>query len=156
MFCGGSAWLNAMQNISGERQWKRKEIESIWILKRNESALTWEKGIARLFDNSWTRVQVSSCCCCCCCCSCPPEDTWYGVILWVLRVLGQGLNQIVRIFFSRVFSGCYAILTSQRGQNSCLWLQSRSVLSSFGVMFMSCRVNFHVGRSALQYSACRI
>ena len=22
--------------------------------------------------------------------SCPPEDTWYGVILWVLRVLGQG------------------------------------------------------------------
>ena len=28
--------------------------------------------------------------------SCPLEDTWYGVILWVLRV----------------FSGCYAILTS--------------------------------------------
>ena len=21
--------------------------------------------------------------------SCPPEDTWYGVIQWVLRVLGQ-------------------------------------------------------------------
>ena len=44
----------------------------------------------------------------------------------------------------------------QRGQNSCLWLQSRSVLSSFGVMLMSCRVNFHVVRSALQYSVCRI
>ena len=44
----------------------------------------------------------------------------------------------------------------QRGQNSCLWLQSRSVLSSFGVVLMSCRVNFHVVRSALQYSACRI
>ena len=28
--------------------------------------------------------------------SCPPEDTWYGVILWVLRVLGQGLNQSAR------------------------------------------------------------
>ena len=39
---------------------------------------------------------------------------------------------------------------------SCLWLQSRSVLSSFGVVLMSCRVNFHVVRSALQYSACRI
>ena len=36
------------------------------------------------------------------------------------------------------------------------WLQSRSVLNSFGVVLMSCRVNFHVVRSALQYSACRI
>ena len=44
----------------------------------------------------------------------------------------------------------------QRGRNSCLWLQSRSVLSSFGAVLMSCRVNFHVVRSALQYSACRI
>ena len=44
----------------------------------------------------------------------------------------------------------------QRGRNSCLWVQSRSVLSSFGVMLMSCRVNFHVVGSALQYSACRI
>ena len=42
----------------------------------------------------------------------PPEDTGYGVILWVLRVLGQGLNQSMRIFFTRVFSACYAILTS--------------------------------------------
>ena len=44
----------------------------------------------------------------------------------------------------------------QRGRNSCLWLQSRTVLISFGVVLMSCRVNFHVVRSALQYSACRI
>ena len=44
----------------------------------------------------------------------------------------------------------------QRGRNSCLWLQSRSVLSSFGVVLMSCRVNFHLVRSALQYSVCRI
>ena len=44
----------------------------------------------------------------------------------------------------------------QRGRNSCLWLQSRSVLSSFGVVLMSRRVNFHVVRSALQNSACRI
>ena len=29
MFRGGFAWLNAVQNTSGERQWKRKEIESI-------------------------------------------------------------------------------------------------------------------------------
>ena len=32
----------------------------------------------------------------------------------------------------------------QRGRNSCLWLQSRSVLSSFGVVLMSCRVSFLV------------
>ena len=44
----------------------------------------------------------------------------------------------------------------QKERNSCLWLQSHSVLSSFGVVLMSCRVNFHVVRSALQYSACRI
>ena len=43
----------------------------------------------------------------------------------------------------------------QKGRNSCLWLQSSSVLSSFGVVLMSCRVNFHVVRSTLQYSACR-
>ena len=44
----------------------------------------------------------------------------------------------------------------EKGRNSCLWLQSRSLLSSFGVVLMSCRVNFHVVRSALQFSACRI
>ena len=44
----------------------------------------------------------------------------------------------------------------QKGRNSFLWLQFRSVLSSFGVVLMSFRVNFHVVRSALQYSACRI
>ena len=33
-------------------------------------------------------------------------------------------------------------------------LQSRSVLGSFGVVLMSCRVKFHVVRSALQYPAC--
>ena len=36
------------------------------------------------------------------------------------------------------------------------WLQSRSVLSSFGVALMSWRVNFQLVRSALHYSACRI
>ena len=35
----------------------------------------------------------------------------------------------------------------QRGRNSCLWLQSRSVLSSFGVVLMPRRVIFHVVRS---------
>ena len=44
----------------------------------------------------------------------PPEDTLYGVILWVLRVLGKSLNQSARIFFTRAFSGCYAILPSPK------------------------------------------
>ena len=42
------------------------------------------------------------------------ENTWYGVILWVLRVLGQGLNQCARIFFIRAFSGFCDILTSPK------------------------------------------
>ena len=46
--------------------------------------------------------------------SCPPENTWYGVILWVLRVLGQSFNQSARIVFTRAFCGCYAVLTSPK------------------------------------------
>jgi len=75
------------------------------------------------------------------------EDTWYGVIVgaWVLRVLGQGLKSECADIFHQSF----------------LWLlhhtdEPRSVSSSFVVVLMSCRVNFHVERSALQYSACRI
>ena len=88
--------------------------------------------------------------------SCLPGDTWYCVILWVLRVLGQSLKS-ERIFFIRVFLWLlHNTDKPQKGRNGCLWLQSRSVLSSFGVVLMSCRVNFHVVRSTLQYSACRI
>ena len=35
-------------------------------------------------------------------------------------------------------------------------LSMATILSSFGVVLVSCRVNFHVVRSASQYSACRI
>ena len=88
--------------------------------------------------------------------SCPPEGTWYGVILWVLRVLGQGLI-IVRVYFASEFSLLLRHTDEpQKGRNSCLWLHTRYVLSSFGVLLMSCRVKFHIVRSALQYSACRI
>ena len=45
---------------------------------------------------------------------------------------------------------------TKRAKQLSMWLRSRSVLSSFGVGLMSCKVNFHVVRSALQYSACRI
>ena len=41
-----------------------------------------------------------------------------------------------------------------KGRNSCLRLRPRSVFSSFGVVLMSCKVNFHVVRSALQNSVC--
>ena len=61
-------------------------------------------------------------------------DNFHQSFLWLLRHTGK----------------------RQKGRNSCLWLQSRSVLSSFGVVLMSCRVNFPVVRSALQYCACRI
>ena len=89
--------------------------------------------------------------------SCPPEYTWYGVILWVLGVLGQGLKSECADIFHQSFIGLLRHTDKrQKGQNSSLWLQSRSVLSSFGDLLMSCTVTFHVVRSALQYSACRI
>ena len=42
----------------------------------------------------------------------------------------------------------------QKGRNSCLRLRPRSVFGSFSVVLMSCKVNFHVVRSALQNSVC--
>ena len=47
----------------------------------------------------------------------------------------------MRIFCTRAFWLLRHTDEPQRGRNSCLWLQSRSVLSSFGVVLMSCRVN---------------
>ena len=77
--------------------------------------------------------------------------------LWVLRVLGQGLkSECADILHQSYLWLLRHTDEPQKGRNSCLWLQSRSVLSSFGVLLMSCRVKFHVVRSALQYSACRI
>ena len=42
----------------------------------------------------------------------------------------------------------------QKGRNSCLRLRPRSGFGSFGVVLMSCKVNFHLVRSALQNSVC--
>ena len=60
MFRGGFAWLNAVQNMSGERQWKRKEIENIpeyWSEmsrrlsgKGSRSIFSSERLLFRLFD----------------------------------------------------------------------------------------------------------
>ena len=70
---------------------------------------------------------------------------------------GSGLKIIVRVYFASEFSLLLRHTDEpQKGRNSCLWLHTRYVLSSSGVFLMSCRVNFHVVRSALQYSACRI
>ena len=70
---------------------------------------------------------------------------------------GPGLKIRVRGYFSSELILWLLRYTDepQKGRNSCLWLQSCSVLSSFGAVLMFCRVNFHVVRSALQYSACR-
>ena len=67
--------------------------------------------------------------------SCPPEDTWCGVILWVLRVLGQGFNQSAQIFFTRVFSGCYAILTSPKEGETAVYGYNPAL---FWVLSVSC------------------
>ena len=78
-------------------------------------------------------------------------------VLWVLRVLGRGLKSECADIFHQSFLCLLRHTDSpQEGRSSCLWLQSSSGWSPFGVVLMSCRVNFHVVRSALQYSACRI
>ena len=68
-------------------------------------------------------------------------------------VLGQGLDQSVRVISQQSLSVCNAILMIHNNSetDSCLSLQSRSVLGSFGVVLMSSKVNFHVVRSALLY-----
>ena len=70
----------------------------------------------------------------------------------------SGLKSECADIFHESFLCSYAILTSPKeGETAVyIWLQSRSVLSSFGVVLMSCRINFYVVRSALQYYACRI
>ena len=58
-----------------------------------------------------------------------------GVILWVLRVLGQGLNQSARIFFIRAFSRCCAILTSPKKGETALYGYNPAL---FWVLSVSC------------------
>ena len=69
---------------------------------------------------------------------------------------GSGLKIRVHVYFSSELWLLRHTDKLQKGRNSCPWLQSSFVLISFGVMLMSCRVNFHVVQSALQYSACRV
>ena len=87
----------------------------------------------------------------------PPRRHVVWRVLWVLRVLGQGLNQSARIFFIRAFSGCYAILTSPKEGETAVHGYNPAL---FWVLSVSCwclvDLNFHQVRSALQYSACRI
>ena len=84
-----------------------------------------------------------------------------GHVVWRDSVGVESSRSGLKSECADIFHQSYLLLLRhtdepQRGRNSCLWLQSRSVLSSFGVVLMSCRVNFPVVRSALQYSACRI
>ena len=65
----------------------------------------------------------------------------------------SGLKSECAVIFHQSFLW---LLRDTDGLPNCLWLPSRSVLSSFGVVLISCVVNFHVVRSALQYPACRI
>ena len=44
-----------------------------------------------------------------------------------VRVLDQGLNQSARIFFIRVFSGCYAILTGSKEGETAVYGYSPSL-----------------------------
>ena len=86
--------------------------------------------------------------------SCPLRDTWYGVALWVIEFNARALKQSVRDFTAEPLSSLSHNDELPKGRNSCLQPTPQSVFSSFSVVLMSCKVNFHVVRSALQNSVC--
>ena len=67
--------------------------------------------------------------------SCPPEDTCYGVIPWVLRVLGQGLKSECADIFHQSFLWLLRHTDEpQKGRNSCLGYNP----ALFWVLSVSC------------------
>ena len=59
------------------------------------------------------------------------------------RVLGQGLKSECADIFHQNFLWLLRHTDEpQKGRNSCLWLQSRSVLSFFGVVLMPAELIF--------------
>ena len=70
---------------------------------------------------------------------------------------GSGLKaECADIFHQSPISGCYAILTSPKEGETAVYGYNPAPFWVLGVVLMSCRVNFHVVRSALQYFPCRI
>ena len=82
--------------------------------------------------------------------SCLLGDTWHGVTLWVFEFM-TGLQNRVRGNFTAE-PLCLLRRTDEppERRNSCLRLRPRSVFGSFGVVFMSCNVNFP--RSTISFS----
>ena len=79
----------------------------------------------------------------------PPPRPPRKHVVWrdsgVSRALGQGWQSECADIFHQIFLWLlHHTDEPPEGRNSCLWLQSRSVLSSFDVVVMSCRSNFHV------------
>ena len=79
-------------------------------------------------------------------------------VKWTLTLHGQTLfflkSECADIFHQSFLWLLRHTDEPQRGRNSCPWLQSRSVLSSFGVVLMSCRVNF--SRSTISIAVFRL
>ena len=87
--------------------------------------------------------------------SCLPEDTWYGVILWVVRVLGQSLNQSARIFLHQSFLGVTPYWRAPIRAKQLSMATVPLCFEFFRCRVDECRVTCHVVRSALQSFACR-
>ena len=87
-----------------------------------------------------------------------PKTVWFKVSLANLYFLCElEFNVRAQIRVSGKFSAelfCLLRRTDepQEWRNSCRRPQPRSVLVSFGVVLLSCKVDFHVVRSALQNS----
>ena len=77
----------------------------------------------------------------------PLGDTWYGVVLWVFKFNAGALKRSVQEFTAEPLCSLRRTDEPQKGRNSCLLLRPSSVFGSFGVVLMSCKVNFHVAWS---------
>ena len=84
---------------------------------------------------------------------CTLGDTWYGVILWVLEFNVRALKRSERVTFSRA---SLSVTPHWRGLIMAKQLSTATtpLLGSFGIVLMSCKVNFNLLRSDLQNSRC--
>ena len=77
----------------------------------------------------------------------------WGLSFWTIMAM-HGVSLPRRRSCAGILQQSLSTDEPRKGRNSCLRLRPRSVLGSFGVVLMSCKVNFHIVRSALQISVC--
>ena len=77
----------------------------------------------------------------------------WGLSFWTIMAM-HGASLPRRRSCAGILQQSLSTDEPRKGRNSYLRLRPRSAFGSFGVVLMSCKVNFHIVRSALQISVC--